>query len=111
RWHVGEAPLLPASLERSPAPDRSDVRLQTLIPRLWLLVGLAALVPAFVQAAAPSALASSIAAVILAHRALRGFGLGLADLGGAAVAWTNPRPLFAPAAEPPRAGPASGPAP
>jgi len=110
RWHAAEDPLLAAYLERSTALDRSDVRLQTLIPRLWLLVGLAALVPAFVQAAAPSALASSIAAVILAHRALRGFGLGLADLGGAAVAWTNLRPLFAAAAEPARHGAASVPA-
>jgi ATP-binding cassette, subfamily B, bacterial len=110
RWHTAEDPLLADYLERSTGLDRSDVRLQTLIPRLWLLVGLAALVPAFVQAAAPSALATSIAAVILAHRALRGFGLGLADLGGAAVAWMNLRPLFAAAAEPVRHGAALVPA-
>jgi hypothetical protein len=49
---------------------------------------------ALVTAALPS-LTLSIAAVILAHRALRGFGLGLADLGIAGLAWTNLRPLFA----------------
>jgi len=94
-WHATEDGLLAAYLERSTVLDRSDVRLQTLLPRLWLLSGLAALAPAFVHAAAPTSLALSIAAVILAHRALRGFALGLADLGGAALAWANLRPLFA----------------
>lgn len=108
-WHATEDPLLAAYLEGSSVLDRSDVRLQTLVPRLWLLSGLAALAPAFVRAAAPSSLALSIAAVILAHRALRGFGLGLADLGGAALAWTNLRPLFA-AAERVQHGAASVPA-
>ncbi|HMF95839.1 MAG TPA: ATP-binding cassette domain-containing protein [Vicinamibacterales bacterium] len=98
-WHAAEDRLLDAYLDRSTALDRSDVHLQTLIPRLWLLIGLAALAPAFARAAAPSSLAVSIAAVMLAHRALRGLGLGLADLGGAALAWTNLRPLFAAACE------------
>jgi ATP-binding cassette subfamily B protein len=110
RWHAAEDPLLAAYLERSTDLDRSDAHLQTLIPRLWLLIGLAALAPAFVRAAAPSALALSIAGVMLAHRALRGFGLGLADLGGAALAWTNLRPLFAAAAERVQHGAASVPA-
>src|SRR5262249_39054593 len=98
-WPAPEDPLLAAYLDRQRALDRSDVGLQTLLPRLWLLAGLAALVPAFVRAAAPPSLALSIAAVLVAHRALRGFGLGLSDLGSAALAWTNLRPLFAAAAE------------
>jgi ATP-binding cassette, subfamily B, bacterial len=110
RWHAAEDPLLAAYLERSTALDRSDVQLRTMIPRLWLLCALAALAPAFVRAAAPSALAVSIAAVMLAHRALRGIGMGLADLGGAALAGTNLRPLFGAASERVRHGAASVPA-
>jgi ATP-binding cassette subfamily B protein len=110
-WHAIEDALLAAYLERSTVMDRSDVRLQTLMPRLWLLSGLAALAPAFVHAAAPASLALSIAAVMLAHRALRGFAGSLADLGGAALAWANLRPLIAAgAAERARHGAASIPA-
>jgi ATP-binding cassette subfamily B protein len=98
-WHSAEDHTLAHYVERSAILDRSAVRLNTLVPRLWLLTGLAALAPAFLQSSAPASLAVSIAAVLLAHRALRNLGLGLGDLGAAALAWSKISPLFRAAAQ------------
>jgi ATP-binding cassette subfamily B protein len=100
RWHAGEDQSLAAYIERSTALDRSVAHVHTLVPRLWLLTGLAALAPAFLRSSAPTSLALSIAAVLLAHRALRTLGSGLGDLAGAALAWRKVGPLFRAAAQP-----------
>jgi ABC-type multidrug transport system fused ATPase/permease subunit len=93
-WHSGEDQSLAHYVERSAILDRSAVCLSTLVPRVWLLTGLAALAPAFLKSSAPASLAVSIAAVLLAHRSLRNLGLGLGDLGAAALAWKKISPLF-----------------
>jgi len=93
-WHAGEDRSLAAYLEHSAMLDRSTVQLNTLLPRLWLLTGLAALAPALLRSSAPASLALSIAAVLLAHRSLRSLGLGLGDLAAAALAWRRIGPLF-----------------
>jgi ABC-type multidrug transport system fused ATPase/permease subunit len=98
-WHAGEDQSLAAYLEHSALLDRSTARVNTLVPRLWLLTGLAALAPAFLRSSAPASLALSIAAVLLAHRSLRSLGLGLGDLGAAALAWRRIGPLFRAAAQ------------
>lgn len=98
-WHAGEDQTLAAYVDRSAALDRSALHLNTLVPRLWLLTGLAALAPAFLRSSSPASLAVSMAAVLLAHRSLRGLGMGLGDLGGAALAWRKIGPLFRAAAQ------------
>ena len=99
RWHAGEDRALDQYLERSAALDGSTAIVHTLVPRVWLLTGFAALVPAFLRSSSPASLALSIAAVLLAHRSLRALGLGLGDLSGAALAWRRIAPLFRAAAQ------------
>jgi ATP-binding cassette subfamily B protein len=94
RWHAGEDQALAEYLVRSENLDRSLVRVSTLFPRLWLLVGLTALASAFLRSAAPASLALSIAAVLLAQRSLRTLTSGLGSLAGAFLAWRQIAPFF-----------------
>ena len=94
RWHDGEDGALAAYLTRGEALDRSQARISTLLPRLWLLVGLAFLAPAFLHSASPASLGASIAAVLMAQRALRTLTAGLGSLEGAWLAWRQVGPLF-----------------
>jgi ABC-type multidrug transport system fused ATPase/permease subunit len=98
-WHAGEDQSLAAYVESSALLDRSAVQLNSLVPRLWLLTSLVALAPAFLKSSSPASLALSIAAILLAHRSLRSLASGLADLGGAALAWRKIGPLFRAAAD------------
>ncbi|MGH9721231.1 MAG: ATP-binding cassette domain-containing protein [Bryobacteraceae bacterium] len=107
RWHAGEDQSLDNYLERSTALDRSAAQLKTLVPRLWLLSGLAFIAPAFLQSSSPVSLALSIAAVLMARRALQTLGAGLADIGGAALAWRKAGPLLRAAAQHPEPGAAA----
>jgi ATP-binding cassette subfamily B protein len=99
RWHLGEDRRLASYVECSSAMDSGTAVANTLVPRLWLLAGFAALVPAFLRSAAPNSLATSIAAVLLAHRSLRTLGAGVGDLSGALLAWRKIGPLFRAAAK------------
>lgn len=120
RWHEGEDQALAGYAEASVALDRSAVALDGLVPRGWLVIGLAALAPAFVAGTvAPAALAVALGGILLAQRALEKLGLGLSHLAGAAIAWDQVAPLFAAAARPgvpgapafalpARAGPSAG---
>jgi ATP-binding cassette subfamily B protein len=99
RWHAGEDQSLAAYVESSAMLDRSAVQLNSLVPRAWLITGLAALAPAFLKSSSPASLAVSIAAVLLAHRSLRSLASGFGDLAGAALAWRSIRPLFHAAAQ------------
>src|SRR5262249_32289270 len=68
-WHAGEDEAVEASTQRSRRMDRAAALLLAL-PRAWLLIGLAALGPAFVAGAPPQALAVSIGGVLLAWQGL-----------------------------------------
>jgi ABC-type multidrug transport system fused ATPase/permease subunit len=103
RWHAGEDQGLEQYLDRSVALDRYTVLIHTVVPRLWLLTGLLALTPAFVQPGASNSLAVSIAAVLMAYRSLRTLGQGLGHLGAAVLAWRKVRALFH-ASEPVQSG-------
>jgi ATP-binding cassette subfamily B protein len=75
--------------------DASAAVLGALVPRGWLVAGVAGLAPAFVAgAASPAALAVGLGGVVLAHRALRRLVAGLAELTGAAIAWGQVAPLY-----------------
>jgi ATP-binding cassette, subfamily B, bacterial len=99
RFHTGEDELLSSYLERSARLDQSSVNLNTLVPRLWLMTAVAALVPAFMRSAPPEMVAISIAAVLMAHRSFRTLASGLCDIAGAMLAWRKIRPLFSAASE------------
>jgi len=83
-------------LAASQAMDRSIVPAAILLPRGWMLVGLAGLLPAFVAGnASPASLGVALGGMMLANRALTGISAGLAAISRAAVSWQQVGSLFA----------------
>ena len=104
-WHDGEDQALEGYYELSARMDRSAAWLMAFVPRGWLLLGLAALVPAFVSGrGTPVSLAVALGGILLAFRALKGLAGGLWNLVGAGIAWQQVAPLFQAAARPESAG-------
>jgi ATP-binding cassette subfamily B protein len=78
------------------ALDRHAALLEVLVPRGWLIAGLAAVAPALASgSAAAGALAASLGGVLFTYGALRKLGQALPTLATAAVAWRQAAPLFA----------------
>ena len=95
-WHDAEDSELEAYALESADLDRWPPRLQVLVPRGWLIAALLALMPLAVAGdLEPTSLAVSIGGALLAFRALALTVAGIAELGAAAIAWRNVRPLFA----------------
>jgi ATP-binding cassette, subfamily B, bacterial len=93
-WHRHEDGALEAYLEISEDVDRKGGLLMAVIPRGWVLVGVAALVPAFVAGSSISGLALGVGGVLLGYRAFRRLASGMWSLTGAAIAWRQVAPLF-----------------
>jgi ATP-binding cassette subfamily B protein len=93
-WHHGEDQSLSRYFDLSSDVDRTARWLGAWLPRGMLLVGVAALAPAFVSGRAAVAVAVSLGGVLLAYRALYGMVDGLGDLAGAAISWRAVKPLF-----------------
>jgi ATP-binding cassette subfamily B protein len=74
--------------------DRLSVRLTALLPRGWLLAGLASLLPAFFSGAPAESLAIGVGGVLFAHGALRRLAGGLGQLAGVVISWRQIAPLF-----------------
>ena len=102
----GEDRELERYLSTSMDMDRLGVGLLVVPPRGWFLVGLIALVPAFVVGNRPAAaLAIGVGGVILAARALRNLVEGFERLAGAAIAWERVQPFWRAAARRESVGP------
>ena len=97
-WHDSEDQELEGYQEVSRAVDRRGAILMAVVPRGWLLVGVAGLAPAFVSGSATAALAVSVGALLLAYRAFRRLASGMWNLTEAAIAWKQVAPLFEAAA-------------
>ena len=98
-WHRRADAALQHYLEGSRGLDRLAVLLQAALPRIWLLLGLAALGPVVVAGGAtPAALGVSLGGVLLAWRAFAAWGPAAESLSSAAIAWGNVA-AFAAAAE------------
>lgn len=87
---------LGAYLDATRAVDRGGVPVFAGLASGWMLVGVAALAPAFVQgtAASGAALAISFGGLLIAQRAFGSIASGLAGLAGAAIAWEQVAPIF-----------------
>ena len=98
QWHVAEDQQLERYQAVSRAADRQAAILTAAIPRGWLIVGVAALAPAFLAGAAASAMALGVAGLLLAYSAFRRLSSGLWSLTEAAIAAQQVAPLFQAAA-------------
>jgi ATP-binding cassette, subfamily B, bacterial len=94
RWHDGEDEALAGYLDRSTELDRRSLALLVVVPRGWLLLGMAALAPAFIRGADVAALGTAIGGVVFAWLSLTRLGGGLDQLATAYVAWLRVAPLF-----------------
>ncbi|HKR01254.1 MAG TPA: ABC transporter ATP-binding protein [Pyrinomonadaceae bacterium] len=94
-WHKAEDQALELYHLASEKMDGTSVLLPSLVPRGWLLVGIAALGPAFVYGNSSTArLAVALGGVLLAYSALRRMTVGVTQLIDAAIAWRQVAPVF-----------------
>jgi ATP-binding cassette subfamily B protein len=108
RWHEAEDEQLAQYAEQSASLDRTMTWLQSASPRMWLVVGVAALAPGFVRGESTGAmLAVSIGGLILGYRAIARLASGITSLLRARVAWVQARPLFEAGGREEQAGSAS----
>ena len=98
QWHHSEDQQLEHYQAVSQAVDRRGATLMAVVPRGWLVVGIAGLAPAFVSGGAPASLAVSVGGLLLAYRAFRRLASGMWNLTEAAIAWKQVAPLFEAAA-------------
>lgn len=104
RWHDGEDQALERYLKASQAMDNSTAALLAIVPRGWLVLGLAGLLPAFAGGSNSTAkIAIAAGGMLLAYRALKRLSAGAWQLAGAAVAWQRVAVLFNSATQPPTA--------
>src|SRR5215207_201631 len=105
RWHVGEDQSLEHYLRLSAGMDGTAAKLTAFVPRGWLVLGVAALAPAYASGEASAAsLAVGLGGILLVFRALGKLAESSASLAGAGVAWRKVAPLFESAARPDEAG-------
>ena len=100
-WHEGEDQALSQYYDLSKSMDRANVLLTSLIPRGWLLLGLAGLIPSVLHGDAPTALlAVSIGGILIAYQALGKLTSTLAQTAGAVIAWRQVGDLYKAASRP-----------
>jgi ATP-binding cassette subfamily B protein len=93
-WHRGEDESLNGYLASSREMDEKLSLLAAVVPRAWLILGVAGLFPAFVAGRTASALAVSLGGILFTHRALSKATAGMTQLAAAAIAWRKVAPLF-----------------
>ena len=95
--HLGEEQTLVAYARKEAAMDREMARLAALIPRGWLVLATAALVPSFAATRAGAGqVAVSLGGVLLLYLAFRRVALETGPgLAAAFVAWRSTRPIAA----------------
>lgn len=94
-WHANEDRVLEHYLEQSKMADESFAYLAGPVPRVWLVIGLAGLLPALLSADVPvSSLAVGIGGILLGQQALHRFCQSIGSLIGAGIAWKQVRSLF-----------------
>jgi ATP-binding cassette subfamily B protein len=94
QWHSGEDDTLERYVHASTRMDRAAVWLLGVVPRGWMVVGLAGLTPAFVQGGSPASLAVGVGGILLAVRAFERLTGGLWSLAGAVIAWRQTSIVF-----------------
>jgi ATP-binding cassette subfamily B protein len=83
-WHRSEDEALDRFIARGEVMDRASIWL-SVVPRGWLVLALAALIPALANDATAGSLAISIGGSLLAYRALQRLVGGFSNLAGAII--------------------------
>lgn len=87
KWHSGEDDSLAHYVKQSKRTDRMLIACVALLPRGWLIVGIATLAHSVVSGSESSGmLAAQLGAILLAYNSLLGLSSALAALSGAAIA-------------------------
>jgi ATP-binding cassette subfamily B protein len=95
-WHRGEDGSLAGYVERSRNVDRLAAVFVGMLPKAWLIVGIAAMAQGVVtQSVSAAFLTAQLGAILLAHNSLRALGAALASLSGAAISLERVRDLLA----------------
>ena len=92
-WHTTEKKDLEDYSQFARRMDRHKMLLTVLAPRLWLIAGLAMLLPIASSASVPAA-AIAIAGVLSGYQALRRLTQGLVQLTSAEISWQQLKPMF-----------------
>ncbi len=94
-WHDAEDRSLEHYFRSSKHMDRIAVLLSTLIPRGWLVMGIAGLAINFVRGnSSTGLLAVGLGGVLLAYSALRRMAAGISQLTDAVIAWQQVALIF-----------------
>jgi ATP-binding cassette, subfamily B, bacterial len=99
RWHLGEDRALADYHGVSARYDRARLALLHLLARGWMVIGLAALVPALSGGAGAGALAISVGGVLYAFAALERLAGGMGELTAALDGWRRVEPIYRAAAD------------
>ena len=99
RWHAREDAMLAELLTAERTLNRSEAWVAALLPRGWLALGVAALMPALLGGAPPVTLAAALGGVLLAMRGLTTLASGAMNLIGAWVSLRQAAPMLAATAE------------
>ena len=95
-WHRGEDGSLAGYVERSRKVDQLAAVFVGVLPKAWLMVGIAAMARGVVTESVSAAfLTAQLGAILLAHNSLRALGAALASLSGAAISVERVRELLA----------------
>ncbi len=94
QWSEGEDIVLEQYLALSKRLDAMSVCLRVVIPRLWLIVGLAALAPSLLGTISTSSIAICVGGILLAHQAIRSLVSGIADSASTLIAWNRIRQFW-----------------
>jgi ATP-binding cassette, subfamily B, bacterial len=95
-WHADQDEALDRYFESSIGLDRWHTLLLVVVPRGWLIFGLAGLLPVFLSSASvnPASTAVGLGGVLLAYRAFKRLAAGVPHLVGAGISWKKVAPLF-----------------
>jgi ATP-binding cassette, subfamily B, bacterial len=95
-WHRGEDGSLAGYVERSRNVDRLAAVFVGVLPKAWLMLGIAAMAQGVVtESISVAFLTAQLGGILLAHNSLRALGASLANLSGAAISLERVRDLLA----------------
>jgi ATP-binding cassette subfamily B protein len=93
RRHVHEDESLHQYMQSGTAMDRVDLWLTAVVPRGWVVIAVAGILPVVAGVPSTARVAVTVGAVLLGYRALRRLSAGLSALAGAAIAGHAVLPL------------------